>query len=75
MPCPGYYYTTGAGPDLTENARNAVRDMGDWLAGDQQLSLREVYAICNQAGDLNISETADLSHLVVSMTVPRGMFV
>jgi acetamidase/formamidase len=49
--------------------------MGDWLAGDQQLSLREVYAICSQAGDLNISETADLSHLVVSMTVPRGMFV
>ena len=24
----GYYYTTGTGPDLMENARNAVRDMG-----------------------------------------------
>jgi acetamidase/formamidase len=70
----GYYHTTGAGPDLMENAKNAVRDMVDWLVGDQQLSLHEAYAICSVAGDLKISETVDLPNWVVSMTVPRGIF-
>ena len=70
----GYYHTTGTGPDLMKNAKNAVRDMVDWLAGDQQLSLHEAYAICSVAGDLKISETVDLPNWVVSMTVPRGIF-
>jgi acetamidase/formamidase len=70
----GYYHTTGTGPDLMENAKNAVREMVDWLAGDQQVSLHEAYAICSVAGDLKISETVDLPNWVVSMTVPRGIF-
>jgi len=36
----GYYITTGAGPDLMENAKNAVREMIDWLVLDQQVSLQ-----------------------------------
>ena len=39
----GYYITTGAGPDLMENAKNAVREMIDWLVVDRQLSLHEAY--------------------------------
>ncbi len=70
----GYYHTTGTGPDLMENAKNAVRDMVDWLVTDQQLSLHEAYAICSVAGDLKISEAVDLPNWVVSMTVPRGIF-
>jgi acetamidase/formamidase len=70
----GYYHTTGAGPDLMEDAKNAVRDMVDWLVTDQDLSLHEAYAICSVAGDLKISETVDLPNWVVSMTVPRGIF-
>jgi acetamidase/formamidase len=70
----GYYHTTGTGPDLMENAKNAVRDMVDWLVADQQLSLHEAYAICSVAGDLKISEAVDLPNWVVSMTVPRGIF-
>jgi acetamidase/formamidase len=70
----GYYITTGTGPDLMENAKNAVRDMIDWLVTDQQLSLHEAYALCSVAGDLKISETVDLPHWLVSMTVPRGIF-
>jgi acetamidase/formamidase len=70
----GYYHTTGAGPDLMENAKNAVRDMVDWLVADQQLSLHEAYALCSVAGDLKISETVDLPNWVVSMTLPRGIF-
>ena len=70
----GYYHTTGTGPDLMENAKNAVRDMVDWLVVDQQLSLHEAYAICSVAGDLKISEVVDLPNWVVSMTEPRGIF-
>ena len=71
----GYYHTTGIGPDLMENAKNAVRDMIDWLAADQRLSLHEAYALCSVAGDLKISETVDVPNWVVSMTLPRGIFV
>jgi len=70
----GYYHTTGTGPDLMENARNAVRDMIDWLVTDQDVSLHEAYALCSVAGDLKISEVVDVPNWVVSMTLPRGIF-
>ena len=70
----GYYHTTGIGPDLMENAKNAVRDMIDWLVSDQRLSLHEAYALCSVAGDLKISEAVDVPNWVVSMTLPRGIF-
>ena len=53
----GYYQTWGTGPDLMENAKNAVRDMVDWLVTDQQVSLHEAYTLCSVAGDLKINET------------------
>jgi len=70
----GYYHTTGTGPDLMENAKNAVRDMIDWLVSDRGVSLHEAYALCSVAGDLKISEVVDLPNWVVSMTLPRGIF-
>ena len=70
----GYYITTGAGPDLMENAKNAVRDMIDWLVTDQNLSMHEAYTLCSVVGDLKISETVDLPNWLVSMTFPRGIF-
>jgi acetamidase/formamidase len=70
----GYYITTGAGPDLMENAKNAVRDMIDWLVTDQQLSMHEAYTLCSVVGDLKISEVVDLPNWLVSMTFPRGIF-
>ncbi len=57
-----------------ENAKNAVRDMVDWLVSDQQLSLHEAYVLCSVAGDLKIRATVDLPNWVVSMTLPRGIF-
>jgi acetamidase/formamidase len=70
----GYYVTTGTGPDLMENAKNAVRDMIDWLVTDQEVSMHEAYALCSVAGDLKISEMVDLPNWLVSMTLPRGIF-
>jgi acetamidase/formamidase len=70
----GYYVTTGAGPDLMEDVKNAVRDMIDWLVTDQGVSMHEAYALCSVAGDLKISELVDLPNWLVSMTLPRGIF-
>jgi acetamidase/formamidase len=71
----GFYHTTGIGPDLMADAKHAVRAMIEWLVRDQGLSLHEAYAICSVAGDLKISEIVDIPNWVVSMTVPRGIFV
>ena len=70
MRAKGFYHTTGVGPDLMSDAKQAVRAM----VRDQGLSLHEAYAICSVAGDLKISEIVDVPNWVVSMTVPRGIF-
>jgi acetamidase/formamidase len=75
MRAKGFYHTTGVGPDLMSDAKQAVRAMIEWLVRDQGLSLHEAYAICSVAGDLKISEIVDVPNWVVSMTVPRGIFV
>ncbi|MET7636183.1 acetamidase/formamidase family protein [Streptomyces sp. NPDC005078] len=71
----GYYQTVGTGTDLMENTKRAVREMVDWLVSDQQLSLHEAYVLCSVAGDLKINETVDLPKWLVSMTLPRGIFL
>ena len=57
-----------------ENAKNAVRDMIDWLVTEQHVSMHEAYALCSVAGDLKISELVDLPYWLVSMALPRGIF-
>lgn len=71
----GWYQTVGTGLDLMENVKTAVREMVDWLVSDQQLSLHEAYVLCSVAGDLKINEIVDLPKWLVSMTLPRGIFV
>src|SRR5260370_14207203 len=66
----GYYHTTGIGPDLMENAKNAVRDMIDWLVSDQQLSLHEAYALCSVAGGLKVHEGVGLPYWTRSVDPP-----
>jgi acetamidase/formamidase len=70
----GYDQTCGTGPDLMENARNAVRDMIGWLVTDQQLSPHEADTLCRVAGNLKINETVDIPNGLVSITLPRGIF-
>jgi acetamidase/formamidase len=74
MRAKGFYQTTGVGPNLRHDARQAVRAMIEWHVRDQGLSLHEAYAICSVAGDLKISEIVDVPNWVVSMTVPRRIF-
>jgi len=70
----GYYATTGVGPDLLEDSRNAVRRMIDWLGKEHKLSPEDAYVLCSVAGDLKISEVVDQPNWIVSFYMPLGIF-
>ncbi len=55
----GYFVTTAIGPDLMENARNAVRDMIAWLGREKHPGPEDAYILCSLAGDLRISQIVD----------------
>lgn len=70
----GYYVTTGIGPDLMTNAKDAVRRMIDWLGREHGLQGEEAYVLCSVAGDLKISEVVDQPNWIVSFYMPLGIF-
>jgi acetamidase/formamidase len=70
----GYYATTGIGPDLMEDARNAVREMIDWLTTEKRLAPEDAYLLCSAAGDLKISEVVDQPNWIVSFYMPLSIF-
>ncbi|OAN49017.1 acetamidase [Chloroflexus islandicus] len=70
----GYYVTTAIGPDLMENARNAVRDMIEWLVDTYHLSREDAYVLCSLAGDLRISQIVDAPNWCVSFYMALSVF-
>ncbi len=70
----GYYVTTGIGPDLMEDARDAVRRMIDWLCREHKLSPEDAYVLSSVAGDLKISEVVDQPNWIVSFYMPLMIF-
>jgi acetamidase/formamidase len=70
----GYDVATGIGPDLMQNARDAVKGMIDLLSQRHGLSAVEAYLLCSVAGDLRISEIVDMPNWVVSFYFPRIVF-
>ncbi len=70
----GYHITTAHGPDLMENAKNAVRYMIDWLGKNQGLTASQAYCICSAAGDLKIAEIVDAPNWVVAFHMPLSIF-
>ena len=70
----GYHITTAHGPDLMENAKNAVRYMIEWLVTNYGLSESQAYCLCSTAGDLKISEIVDVPNWVVSFHMPLSIF-
>ncbi|MBO8127370.1 MAG: acetamidase/formamidase family protein [Firmicutes bacterium] len=69
-----YYTTTGIGPDLLEAAKNAVRDMVDYLVREYKLDAEFAYMLCSVAVDLKISEIVDVPHYLVSAHLPKSIF-
>ena len=71
----GYHAVCALGPDLMENARNAVRDTIAWLGADHGLSREDAYILCSLAGDLRISQIVDQPNFGVSFYFPLSVFV
>ena len=70
----GYYTVTALGPDLMQNAQNAVRDTIGWLTKEKQLSRQDAYILCSLAGDLRISQIVDRPNWGVSFYMPLSVF-
>ena len=70
----GYFATTALGPDLMENARNAVRDLIDWLGMEHGLSREDAYVLCSLAADLKISQIVDQPNWGVSAYLSLAVF-
>jgi acetamidase/formamidase len=70
----GYHAVCALGPDLMENARNAVRDTIAWLRADHSLSREDAYILCSLAGDLRISQIVDQPNFGVSFYLPLSVF-
>lgn len=71
----GYFATTAAGPDLHENACQAVRYLIDHLVSERGLSREEAYVLCSVCADLKISEIVDSPNWLVSAFLPECVFV
>jgi len=70
----GVHATTGIAPDLMQAAKDAVRDMIDYLGRTYNLPPEAAYMLCSVAVDLRISEVVDVPNWVVSAHLPKGIF-
>jgi acetamidase/formamidase len=70
----GYFACTALGPDLMENAKNAVRDLIEWLVVEKDLSREDAYVLCSLAADLKISQIVDQPNFGVSAYLAMSVF-
>ena len=70
-----YYATTGFATTIDEATKKSVRYMIDYLMDARGLSREEAYMLCSLAGDLKIAETVDIPHMLVTMHLPKDIFV
>ena len=68
------YAVTGFATTIEEAARKATRYMIDYLVAEHGPAPEEPYVPCSLAGDLKISETVDVPHMLMSMHMPNGVF-
>ena len=67
----GFEVTTGIGPDLMENAREALMRMIDLMSARHGLPPEEIYMLASCCADLRISAYAGPGDRVVSCYFPR----
>ena len=68
------YGTTGVGPDLFENAQNAMRAMIDHLVESTTSRARTPTCCARLVVDLKISEIVDAGQYIVSALLPEAIF-
>ncbi|MGI9547778.1 MAG: acetamidase/formamidase family protein [Flavobacteriaceae bacterium] len=70
-----YYATTGYGTSLDEAAQKATEYMVEHLVSTRNMSWEEAYMLCSLVADLKIAEVVDLPHLLVTMHLPKSIFL
>ena len=64
---------TNHSENLTEAARNALRNMIDHLGAEYGFTRQQAYAICSVAVDLKVSEMVDVPNFIVSALLPLAV--
>jgi acetamidase/formamidase len=70
----GYQAFTALGPDLMEDAKNAIRQAIAWLVEEKGLSPEDAYILCSLAADLKISQIVDQPNWGVSAYLALSVF-
>lgn len=70
-----YYAVTAFAETIDEAAKKATRFMIDYLEEEKGMSREDAYALCSLAGDLKIAEVVDVPHMLVSMHIPKAIFI
>ena len=70
-----YYATTGFAKTIDEAAQKATRFMIDYLVDTHGLTREDAYMLCSLAGDLHIAEAVDVPHMLVTMHMPKNIFL
>lgn len=70
-----YYATTGYGTTLDEAAKKATSYMVEHLMNTRNMNWEEAYMLCSLAGDLKIAEVVDLPNMLVTMHLPKSIFL
>jgi acetamidase/formamidase len=70
-----FYATTGFGTTIDEAAKKATRYMIEHVSATYDMSWEEAYMLCSLVGDLKIAEVVDLPHMLVTMHLPKKVFL
>ncbi|MEQ8207318.1 MAG: acetamidase/formamidase family protein [Woeseia sp.] len=70
-----YYATTGFAETIDEAAQKATRFMVEYLVDTRGLSREDAYMLCSIAGNLHIAEAVDIPHMLVTMHMPKSIFL
>jgi acetamidase/formamidase len=66
--------SSASGPDLRENARNAIRGLISWLEREHHLSAEDAYLLCSLAAELRISQLVNDPNSCVTALMPLSIF-
>ena len=70
---PTHYISMGLNEDITLAAKQALREMIDFLMKTKGLSHDDAYMLCSVAGDLNLTQVVDGTR-GAHMLLPKSIF-
>ncbi len=68
------FASSAIGPDLREDAKNAVRGLIGWLEREWKMTREDAYVLCSLAADLQISQIVNTPNSCVTAVIPLSVF-